>query len=180
VRTGKEIASKIAAEEKEMLANMDEQAFDRLIERILSARRIFAFGAGRSALILRAFAMRLMQMGFSCFAVGDVTTPAIGEGDLLILGSGSGETEGVLRAAERAQSAKATVFAVTMREASRLFAIANDAIVLPGENDKNALGATAFEGAMLLVFDAAIEALIERKPIPDAGGLLRRNHANLE
>lgn len=46
-------------------------------------------------MIMRTFAMRLMQIGFRSYVVFDTNTPAIEAGDLLIAGSGSGTTETV-------------------------------------------------------------------------------------
>ena len=64
----------------------------RAIEAIRGADRIFVFGEGRSGLALRMAAMRLVHLGLNVHVVGDATTPAIVPGDILIVGSGSGET----------------------------------------------------------------------------------------
>ena len=45
---------------------------------ILTADRIYVAGAGRSGLIARAFAMRLMHIGLESFVVGETVTPAMG------------------------------------------------------------------------------------------------------
>jgi len=80
---------------RENLASIDDEAVDRLAQSILRTlgdRRIFVVGAGRSGLVARAFAMRLMHLGFSVHVVGETTTPRMDPGDLLIVISGSGET----------------------------------------------------------------------------------------
>jgi 6-phospho-3-hexuloisomerase len=56
--------------------------------------------------MMRAFAMRLMHIGFQVHVAGDVTTPAIRGGNLLIIGSGSGETSGLVSMAAKARSAE--------------------------------------------------------------------------
>jgi len=61
----------------------------------------------------KAFAMRLMHLGFTVYAVGDVTTPAISAEDCLVAISGSGETKTVTLAAETSASVGATVIAIT-------------------------------------------------------------------
>jgi len=74
------------------VSDVDPSSLERLARTLLDAKRIFVAGSGRSGLMMRAFAMRLMHMGFPVFIVGDTTTPAIGKEDLLVIGSGSGET----------------------------------------------------------------------------------------
>src|SRR5665811_559677 len=58
-----------------------------------SAKRIFIAGAGRSRLVGNFFAMRLVHGGYDVSVVGEIVTPSIKAGDLLIIISGSGETE---------------------------------------------------------------------------------------
>lgn len=64
-----------------------------MIEEIRNSDRIFVVGTGRSELVGKAFAMRLMHLGFNVHVVGEVTTPAIRDKDCLIAISGSGETK---------------------------------------------------------------------------------------
>ena len=59
------------------LSKVEREPVTRLIELIESARRVFVAGAGRSGLMVRTFAMRLMQMGFETYVAGETTTPAI-------------------------------------------------------------------------------------------------------
>jgi 6-phospho-3-hexuloisomerase len=60
--------------------------------------------AGRSGLALKMAAMRFMQ--YTVFIVGETNTPAILEGDLLLVASGSGTTSSVVSSAEKAKSQK--------------------------------------------------------------------------
>ena len=69
-----------------------------------TAPRIFVAGAGRSGLCMRALGMRLMHLGKTVYVVGETTTPSIAAEDLLILGSGSGRTTGLLAMAEKART----------------------------------------------------------------------------
>ena len=72
------------------------------IKKIKEHKRIFVYGTGRSGLMLKAFAMRLMQIGLNSYVVGETTTPSVQEGDLLSVASASGETGSVCRTAESA------------------------------------------------------------------------------
>lgn len=64
-----------------------------LVDMLDQAKRIFISGAGRSKLVGNFFAMRLMHGGYDVSVVGEIVTPSIKAGDLLIIISGSGETE---------------------------------------------------------------------------------------
>jgi 6-phospho-3-hexuloisomerase len=48
-------------------------------------------------------AMRFMHLGYTVFIVGETNTPAILEGDLLLVASGSGTTSSVVSSAEKAK-----------------------------------------------------------------------------
>lgn len=151
---------------------------EKMIEAIQAHKRIFLYGAGRSGLMIKAFAMRLAQAGYTVFAVGEVTTPAIAEGDLLILASASGETASVLRYAETAKAMNATVLALTATADGALAQTADVVIHLsaPTKNEpqKGSIMGTLFEQSVLLFGDAVIEALGANTE------KMRARHANLE
>ena len=86
----------IHGEIEQALKQLHDKNCDHLIEMILQAKRIFLAGKGRSGLVMQMFAMRLMQMGFTVHVVGETTTPAIENGDILVVGSGSGETPKII------------------------------------------------------------------------------------
>lgn len=70
----------------------DDEA-DKLADHILSSNQIFTAGAGRSGLMAKSFAMRMMHLGLNAYIVGETLTPPLHDGDLVIIGSGSGETK---------------------------------------------------------------------------------------
>lgn len=78
------------------------EKLQEVIKKIKEHKRIFVYGTGRSGLMLKAFAMRLMQIGLNSYVVGETTTPSVQEGDLLIVASASGETGSVCMTAESA------------------------------------------------------------------------------
>ncbi len=43
---------------------------DNFIKALLSAKRVFVVGAGRSGLVVKAFAMRLMHLNIDVYVVG--------------------------------------------------------------------------------------------------------------
>jgi len=141
--------------------------------------RIFVGGAGRSGQMLKAFAMRLGQMGRTVYAAGESVTPAVERGDLVFLASASGSTRTVLHYAQTAKDTGADLFVVTAVEDSPLSAIHPADVLLPcGGKDSPAGSAqvmgSLFEQTLLLYCDAVVMAL---DPDPDD---MRRRHANLE
>ena len=170
-------ARRIHAEIERSLEEVDKEECARLADRILGAERVFLAGAGRSGLAVRAFAMRLMHLGLTVHMVGEVTTPAIAAGDLLVVGSRSGETSSLTAAARKARSLGAAVALVTARPDSSLAAHSDLLVRIPAAESSQPMG-SLFEQVLFLVFDALVLFLLERAGT-DAGGMSSR-HANLE
>ena len=63
---------------------------DRVVDELLSARRIACYAGGREGLVLRGLVMRLFHAGLDVHYVGEMTCPAVGAGDLLVLSCGPG------------------------------------------------------------------------------------------
>ncbi len=119
----------------ENLRLIDETTVNRMIKAILRTtgdRRIFVVGAGRSGLVGRAFAMRLMHIGLNVYVVGETITPPIKTGDLLIAISGSGETRYTTTIAQEAKKLGAYVVAITSYPESMLGSTADLKVIIPG------------------------------------------------
>jgi 6-phospho-3-hexuloisomerase len=69
---------------------IDDRDVDRVVSCIANARHVSVFGCGREGLQIRGFAMRLFHLGRSVSVVGDMTTPPITKGDLLLVTAGPG------------------------------------------------------------------------------------------
>ena len=82
----------------------------------LNKQIIFLNGAGRSGIAIRAFANRLMHIGFSVSIVGEISSPHSKPGDLLIICSGSGETGSLKSLAEKAKQSGIDLALVTMKK----------------------------------------------------------------
>lgn len=85
----KNTVAKITEHANRAIGQVDESELERMISSIMASRAVFIVGTGRSELVGKAFAMRLMHLGFTVYAVGDVTTPAISAEDCLVAISGS-------------------------------------------------------------------------------------------
>lgn len=165
---------------------IDEQELDTLVDRILKSRKVFVAGAGRSGLMVKAFAMRMMQMGIEAYVVGETVTPNLEKDDLFVIGSGSGETKSLIPMAEKAKSLGGIVAAITIAPESTLGKIADITVKLPGAT-KDREGSTyqtiqpmgaLFEQTLLVVCDAIILKMMERQGL-DSRTMFGR-HANLE
>ncbi len=85
--TAKDIALSELHTLQEIIKDVKDIELKALMKEINAAKRIFIGGAGRSLLSMKSFAMRLMQTGHETYLVGEVCTPSIQPGDLLIVGS---------------------------------------------------------------------------------------------
>ena len=166
-------------------AKIDEQQVADLARNLCRHTRVFVAGAGRSGLVLRMAAMRLMHLGLTVHVAGDTTTPAINAGDLLLVASGSGTTSGVVKAAETAAKAEARIAAFTTNPDSPLAALADALVIIPaaqktdhGSSVSRQYAGSLFEQVLFVVTEAVFQSLWDNTDIP-AEDLWRR-HANLE
>jgi len=186
-----ELTRAILAEMAGVLGPVDEAAVDSLERGVLAARRVFVAGAGRTGLMMRAFAMRLMHAGLTAHVVGDATTPAIAPGDLLLVGSGSGETGSLAVMARKARSVGAQLALVTIVPRSTIGQLADPVVELRAPSPKAAetsggaprqqsiqVMGSLFEQALLLLLDALVVRIVRsRGAAPDE---MFARHANLE
>lgn len=155
-----------------------------LVGAVSSHARVFVFGTGRSGLMLKAFAMRLMQMGLTSYVVGETTTPSIQAGDLLVVASASGETGSVLLTARSALAQGADLLVITASPESSLARIKSPDVIIEAGSKAHASAASVqplgslFEQSLLLVFDSAILAM-ERRGTASNEDMAAR-HASLE
>jgi 6-phospho-3-hexuloisomerase len=163
----------------------DKEA-EKLVNGILESKKIFVAGAGRSGFMSKSFAMRMMHMGLDAYVVGETITPNLEKDDILIIGSGSGETKTLVSMAEKAKRLGATVALVTIFPESTIGQLADLTVKLPGSpKDQSDNGyktiqpmGSLFEQTLLLFYDAIILRCMEKKGL-DSNTMFKR-HANLE
>jgi len=185
MRTAQYLA-RIQSELSRVADSISDAEAEALITRILQSRRIYVAGAGRSGLMVRSFAMRLMHLGLEAYVVGETVTPGLSRGDLLLIGSGSGETRSLIPMAQKALSLGASVAAVTLSAESTIGRMADVSVVLPGSPKERSQSGqdtiqpmgSLFEQSLLLFFDAVVLRLMELRSL-DSQAMFGR-HANLE
>jgi 6-phospho-3-hexuloisomerase len=195
---------KAAAEEilegiKRSIEELNMKEVERLIELLLQAkdRKIFIVGMGRSGFVARAFALRLMNLGFHVYFLGETITPAAEKGDILIAISGTGTTKMVLTASSAAKEIGATVIAITSFPESQLGQIADHVVTIKGrtktgwpkEEDylaRQIIGerepltplGSVFENNCMVFLDSLVVELMHRLGTTEED--LKRRHATLE
>jgi 6-phospho-3-hexuloisomerase len=105
---------------QEVSSEVDSESIMQMLDMLIDAKNVFIIGLGRSGLVARAFAMRLMHLGISVYVVGETITPAIYEDDCLLAISGSGETSFIISTAKTSRNRNAKIIAVTSYEDSTL------------------------------------------------------------
>lgn len=165
-----------------VLASTDDSYDEKLTQMLDKAKRIFISGAGRSGLIAKFFAMRLMHGGYEVFVVGEIVTPSIQKGDLMIVISGSGETETMIAFAKRAKDLGAELALITTKASSTIGDMSNTVFQIGTPEQYNKVKGmpmgTTFELSTLLLLEALISHVIHEKGIAEEE--MRYRHANLE
>jgi 6-phospho 3-hexuloisomerase len=191
-RISKDILKKLDS----ILEKVDPAQAKSFMNKIQKSDRVFIVGMGRSGLAGRAFAMRLMHCGKKVFVVGECTTPAIQDGDVLVAISGSGQTSSVVSIAVAAKKHHATLLVITSNTESDLAKMA-DAVVSvqgrtkldeqPADYEERQIGGeriestpmgTLFELSAMIFLDSVIALLMKEERIDE--GYMKRKHTNLE
>lgn len=156
-----------------------------LAAQLRAAPRVFVAGAGRSGLALRMAAMRLMHLGLAVHVAGDATTPAIADGDLLLVASGSGTTAGVVQTVNTARGAGARIAAITTDPSSPIGSAAHVLVEVPaaGKTDHGSsitrqYSGSLFEQALFLITEIVFHTLWNADDA--TAQQLWQRHANLE
>jgi 6-phospho-3-hexuloisomerase len=195
----KAAAEEIIAGIERSIEELNMKEVERLIDLLLEAkdRKIFIVGIGRSGFVARAFALRLMNLGFNVYFLGETITPAAEKGDLLIAISGTGATKMALTASSAAKEIGATVIAITSFPDSPLGQTADNIVTIKGrtktgwprEEDylaRQIIGerepltplGSIFENNCLVFLDSLIVELMHRLGRTEED--LKRRHATIE
>jgi 6-phospho-3-hexuloisomerase len=181
-----QFAQRIIDELHHAAEQLTNENAEKLVEHILTSDKIFVTGAGRSGLMGKAFAMRMMHMGLDSYVVGETVTATYEEGDILIIGSGSGETKSLIPMVEKAKSIGGTVAVVTINPESTIGKLADITVQLPGAPKDQSSSeyqtiqpmGSLFEQTLLLFYDAIILRFMEKKGLDSQ--TMYGKHANLE
>lgn len=180
-----ELLTGAADEVRAVLEDDAAPEVEKLCDEVQRAGRIACYGVGREGLMMRALCMRLMHLGFDAHMVGDMTTPPLGTGDLLLVSAGPGafSTVGALLGVAQAAGARTTV--VTAQPEGEAARAADAVIYLRAQTMADDRGGTSvlpmgslYEAVMLLFFDVVSIRLRERTG--QSAEDMRARHTNLE
>ena len=183
----RELSEAVLDEIRDCMAKTSEKQYENALALRDGAKRVFVCGAGRSRLAGAAFAMRLIHMGCEAYLVGEVTTPAIGEDDLLVVCSGSGETKSMKLFADTAVKNGAKVLLFSTKDTSSIAAESDCLVVIRAKAMKNAEAdnvksvqplSNLFAQALGLTMDMLVIDLMRKRNVDES--LLKGTHANLE
>jgi len=189
----------ILHEVDESIEKVDPEQLQRMVDLLImtkaKGKRVLLVGAGRSGLVARAFALRLMHLGYNVYVHGETITPSIGKGDLVIAISGSGSTKLVVTSAEIAKGLGSKVLAVTSHPESPLAQIADQLMVVRGrtkapmeedyftrqmlgEHETLAPLGTVFEIACTIFLDCVIAVIMAF--LEETEAEIRERHVTIE
>ena len=158
----------VAKKNTKALLAIDQKEIDAMVEAIAAAKRIYVAGWGRAGNVIKLMSMNCSQLGLKTFVVGDNSTPSIHEGDLLIIGSGSGETDTMKILAEQAKEHGATLALVSGNPESTMGKLADLNIKVPA----------SFYQVVPMLNDCIMSQLADKLGVTFADVMY--NHNNLE
>lgn len=180
------LKDEVCEEIRNVLTNIDEQNLVELTDLILSAEKVFVVGVGRVMLVMQSFAKRLKHLEIDVHVVGEIVEPPITAHDILIVGSGSGETMIPVNMAKLAQKFRAKVGLITSSHKSTLKKLADVSVTISCPTklhlsdepiSKQPMG-NLFEQTLFILCDCLTIILQEKLSI--AGEKMWETHANLE
>jgi len=195
LRAMREIAE-FAAKASELInAGQVDRMAEVLVDLYHRKGKVLVMGAGRSGLVGKAFAMRLLHLGFNSYVLGETIVPSISRGDVAVAISGSGRTGLIVEAADAAKKVGAYVIAITTYPESPLGQLADLVVMVPGRSKvskmddyfaRQILGlheplaplGTLFEDTAMLLLDGVIYHLMIKLNVTEDE--MRNRHANIE
>lgn len=168
---------------KDILSNVNQDNIEKVKNLFFQTNRIFVYGAGRSGLVAKAFAIRLIHLGFQAFVIGETITAPVKKGDLVIIVSGSGETIPAIMTAEIAHKIGSKVVSITGKKDSEIARFADVTLYIAFSCDeakrkKFAPLGTLFEASVWILFDGFVADLLHSKK--ETEDIMRSRHATLE
>jgi 6-phospho-3-hexuloisomerase len=181
------LAGQALDEMKEVFNRIQPDTAEQMCSELLKARRIAIYGCGREGLMLKALGMRLMHLGLDAHIVGDMSTPPVRTGDLLLVSAGPGAVATVLTLMDVAKDAGASTMVITAQPEGLAARKAGVTIYLPAQTMANDTGGAAssilpmgslFEIVQLIFFDLVVLKLQELTN--QSFSEMRERHTNLE
>ena len=168
------------------LSKINELEVEQMINQICLSEKIVVCGAGRVGMAIRGFGMRLAHLGLNAYSLGDSNVPSISTKDLLIVASGSGETQTIVDLVQIAQSNGSSIIAITGNVDSRIAKMATVIVKIEAPSKtKEVIGfksaqpmTTLNEQSLGIFFDAVTLELMDK--MNETHDTMWARHSNLE
>src|SRR5260221_471012 len=169
-----------------VFATLDENQVEDFVNDLLKAQKIVTVGAGRVGLTCRAFSTRLNHLGFMAFTLGDSNVPHLGENDMLVVCSGSGETQTIYDLVKIAKQKKVKITLITGNVFSRMGKSATKIVNLKAPSKlKNSQSfksiqpmTTLNEQCLNIFFDVVVLELMDK--LSETDDVMWSRHSELE
>jgi 6-phospho-3-hexuloisomerase len=182
-------AARALAEVAAAVGSVPGDLLDRLADELVGAGRIACYAGGREGLVLRGLVMRLFHAGLDAHYAGEMTCPAVGPGDVVVLSCGPGRISTVeaLAGVARRDGARVVCFTAQPQEPPadradlvvpvRAQTMADD---LPGGAASAAVlpMGSAYEIALFVLVDLVTNRVRARRG--ESTEEMRSRHTNLE
>ena len=168
------IARDIVNDVREAINSLDEKSVNSILTLLRNAKKnnkkVFVMGEGPSGLVARALAMRLAELSYNVFVIGETITSAVEQGDIFIAITGSGKTPLVLEAAKIAkEKVGARIITVTTSEKSPMEEVTDSLLLISMKstesNDEDSYLNKQLTGNYVLskrtVFELAASCILE-------------------
>ncbi|HHF98836.1 MAG TPA: SIS domain-containing protein [Candidatus Aerophobetes bacterium] len=180
------LQNKVCQEINSALSKVEKTEIDEFINTLLSAEKVFVMAVGRVMLMLQAFAKRIKHLGIDSYVVGETVVPPISHKDVLVVGSGSGETASCITITQLARKFGAKIALITSSKNSTLKKMADISVRIPSPTKLKAPDepfsiqpmSNLFEQALLIFCDCISMILQEKLGITEEK--MWKAHANLE
>jgi len=165
------------------LRALDAKTTRDFVAELAEAKRVFVYGAGRSGMVARAFAVRLAHLGYTVYVIGETVAAPVQKGDVVVLVSGTGETYPVAMSAEIAKNIGASVLVLTAHRRSKVASFGDVVLEIAGDastqrDPRLAPLGTLFETTTWIFLDGVVAELMARRHQTEE--MLRQRHATME
>jgi len=176
----------VPQEIERVMSAVSMEQVEALMDAITRAEGVFVCGAGRSLLMMQAFAMRLVHLGMTAYVVGETITPAIAPDNLLIGGTGSGQTRTTLAMMEAAHGRRAMTASITAHPESPIGAVSDLIVEIPTPvtvapdvvRGSIQPPGSLFEQCLLVLCDTMVMMFMQRLGVTEE--MMRARHTKLE
>jgi 6-phospho-3-hexuloisomerase len=172
---------RMGLDDVEMFASIDQGQLDALTDALVKAKRIFVAGWGRAGNCVKILSMDCSQIGLTTYVVGDNSTPSIQQGDILVIGSGSGETKTMAVLARQCKKHGATLGLISGNAESTIGKLADVNVVIPTKKwnpEAPAASGGSFYHVMVMTVDILRVYMAEALGVTNQD--IHNNHNNLE